>query len=289
MGSFNKKNIIIGCVVLVIAVVVAAVVIFLPMRPVKQAMAPTLPGANNKLAAVATSTRPVKMAPIPQGSQTYQIMQAPDVMPKIVQATVNPVDVHVGDTQTLTVIISDPNPITSVVATIRTDNGTTTVPLSLVGPAALNDVLPAKYFVNAQNQLALVAPNNGGGNGDGNIAQAAEGDEKYSATWTVKDTHVAKYYTKFTATDAKGSVNSVELGWTDAECVWTSNNYASSTWSLEANYPGVQCAVGSDWTDGPEGGYLAIDNPLGMSIQASGTLVLNPGYSMNFSNGGYIG
>src|ERR1035437_6598948 len=147
MKSSNKKAAIISCVILATAIVIAAMVVFLPKRfitPATPAQQVTVPGQhasnNGPAALLAGSTTSPKMAPIPQGSQTYQIMQAASAIPRIVQATVNPVNVHVGDTQTLILTISDPDPITSVVATIRTDNETTTVPLSLVGPAALNDV-----------------------------------------------------------------------------------------------------------------------------------------------------
>jgi len=279
MRSSSKKTIVLGVVVIVIAAVIATAILFLPKRSV----APTVPA--QRAMSNTTSTAPMKMAPIPRGSQTYQIMQAAGVMPKIVQATVNPVDVHVGDTQTLTVIVSDPDPIISVVATIQTDNGTTTVPLALVGPAALNDVAPQKYFVNAQNQVALVNPNNS--SGTGNVAQAAQGDEKYSAAWTVKDTHVARYYTIFTATDAKGNVNSARMNWTDAMCSWNGqNNYGGGTWDANAAYGSLGCNFGLNETDGVENGNATIDAPV--TLANNSTFVINSGRSMTISGSGQI-
>jgi len=290
MKASSKKSIIIGVVIILIAAVLAGAIILLPkslLAPTqKMGIATTTPGGN-QIAAVATTTRPIKMAPIPQGSQTYQIMQANGVLPKIVQATVNPVNVDPGNKQTLTIIISDPNPITSIIATIRTDNGTTTVPLSLAGPAALNDVLPQKYFVNAKNQLALVNPN-GNVVSNSNIAQAAEGDETYSATWIIKDTHVKRYYTKFTATDAKGNVNSIKIPWTDLNCMWSSNNYGGGNVSVSSTFGSEGCRFNNslDPLDGPENGNLIVDAPIIISQDTA--LVFNPSTTISFSGSGYI-
>jgi hypothetical protein len=292
MKPSNKKAAIISCVILATAIVIAAMVVFLPKRsitPAAPAQQVTVPGQhasnNGPSALLAGSTTSPKMAPIPHGLQTYQIMQAATVMPKIVQATVNPVDVHVGDTQTLTVIVSDPNPVTSVVATVRTDNGTTTVPLSLVGPAALNDVFPQTYFVNAQNQLALVSSNKTAG--VGNIAQAAQGDEKYSATWKVVDTHVARYSTVFTATDAKGNVNSARLYWTDALCSWDGNNNNNGvTSSIGSVFGSDGCSFANNETDGVENGNLLIDAPVTLAHGSS--LVINSGNTLSFSGSGNL-
>lgn len=277
-----KKTFLIGLGIIVIALVIALGIIFIP-RPAK---APVVQQGNgNEIAAVATTSAPMKMAPIPQGSQTYQIMQAASVMPKIVQATIDPVNVHVGDTQTLTVIISDPNPITSVVAVTETDHGTTTLPLALVGPAALNDVAPQKYFVNSQSQLVLTDPAKGNGGGD--VAMAAEGDVKYSAQWKVEDTHTARYTTTFTATDAKGNVNSAHLNWTDSLCSWNgNNNYGGGTWDANSTYGSGGCSFASNETDGVENGNMTIDAPI--TLASGSTLVINSGHSITLSGSGSL-
>ncbi len=292
MKSSSKKTIMLGVGIIIVAAVIAVVVILLPKRSLAPTQQAVNPQPGNQIAAVATSTTPIKMAPIPHGSQTYQIMQAAGVTPKIVQATVNPVDVHVGDTQTLTVIVSDPNPVTSVVANIQTDNGTTTVPLMLVGPAASDDILPQRYSVNTQNQLMLAGPNNS--TGSNNVAQAAEGDEKYSVTWTVKDTHVARYFTTFTATDNQGNVNSAKIAWTDAQCGWSVNNYNGAQWNVSSgsNFTGSAygsggCSFGSsDPIDGPENALIVVDE--GVTIGNGYTFVLTPGSTMTFSGSGQV-
>jgi len=271
-------------------IIIALVAVFLIVTPFWFNPPTQKPNVTPPVAENTSSTPPVTKgtlprAPIPQGSQTYQIMQASTVMPKIVQATVDPVNVHVGDTQRLTVIISDPDPINSVVAMIQTDNGTTTVPLTLVGAAALNDVAPQRYFVNAENQLVLTNPIKN--SRADNVALAAKGDQKYSATWTVKDTHVARYFTVFTATDAKGNVNSVKIGWTDTVCSWNGiNNSNGATSSISSVFGSAGCKFLLGGTDGVENGNLLIDAPV--ILDRGSTLVLNSGHSIVFSGSGYL-
>jgi hypothetical protein len=118
---------------------------------------------------------------LPQGKQTYHIVQAKDAWPKITQATIDPVDVHVGDTQTLSVVVvEDPDAIESVTALIETDKGTKTLTLS---------------------------------KGE---SHAAGPPGFYSGEWVVQDTHNTKYHTTFVAKDAKGRESSVTLAWSDA-------------------------------------------------------------------------
>lgn len=286
MKISDKKYTITGIVIVLVGIVAASVVVFLPIKG-KNPVGQGAPNNGNEVAAVAITTPPVKMAPVPVGSQTYQIMQPNSVMPKIVQATIDPVNVHVGDTQTLTIVVSDPNPLVSVVANIQTDNGTTTVPLALVGPAALNDVAPQRYFINAQNELAFVGNGPHDSAGGNSVAFAAEGGEKYSATWTVKDTHTARYHTVFTAADAKGNTNTVTLDWTDALCSWNGqNNFASSTWDASSTYGSGGCSFQTNETDGVEGGNVTIDAPI--TLVSGSALVVNPGYSITLSGSGEL-
>jgi len=117
---------------------------------------------------------------LPRGKQTYQVVQAKDAWPKITQATIDPVDVHVGDAQKLSVVVEDPEVIESVTALIETDKGTKTITLSREeNPAAAPSVF-------------------------------------YSGEWVVQDTHNTKYHTTFVAKDVKGRESSVTLAWSDA-------------------------------------------------------------------------
>ncbi len=275
---------------LIIAIALAAV--FLIVRPYWHTSPAAKPNqtpldAENISSTPSVATGLLQKAPIPTGSQTYQIMQAASAMPKIVQATIDPVNADLGQMQTLTVIVSDPNPITSVVAAIQTDNGTTTVSLALVGPAALNDVIPQRYFVNEQNQLVFANPDNGSGKGNGNVALAAQGDETYSAQWKVEGTHVARYSTVFTATDAQGNVNSARIGWTDAVCSWNgTNNNNGATTSISSVFGSGGCQFLSNETDGVENGNLLIDAPV--TLAQGSSLVINSGHALSFSGSGQL-
>ena len=69
---------------------------------------------------------------IPFGKQRYRIRSTPQ-SPQIYEAIIDPLDVHVGDIQTMTVKVSDSETaITSVVAAIETDTRIRDYPLSLV-------------------------------------------------------------------------------------------------------------------------------------------------------------
>jgi hypothetical protein len=246
-----KKPIIISIGIIVIAAAIAAIILFVP-KHVAAPVAQQPSNNNNQVAAATVNTAQAKMAPVPEGSQTYQIMQGPKAMPKIDQVTINPVDVHVGDTQTLTVVISDPDSITSVVATTRTDNGTTTIPLPFVGSVTVSGV----------------------------------SEQKYSASWTVKDTHVARYNTVFTATDAKGNVNSATMNWTDALCSWNgTNNYNGATWDANSTYGSGGCSFAPSETDGVENGSATIDAPI--TLGGSSTFVITSGH-LTFSGAGQL-
>lgn len=115
---------------------------------------------------------------LPSGLQIYKITQAAELSPKIVEASIDPPDVHVGDTQRLSVILEDSQVISVVEARIETDNGITTVPL----------------YEKKRD--------------DGKIT--------YGNEWIVKDTHNITYHTTFFAKDVGGRANSITLAWSDA-------------------------------------------------------------------------
>ncbi len=117
-------------------------------------------------------------APIlPAGGTTYYISMVSH-SPNFTQAIVNPVDVHVGQTQTMTAMVNDlSHPITSVVANVLTDNGVRAYSLVLTS----------------------------GTNQDG----------AWSGSWVVQDTHSAKYKTTFVATNSIGETGQTTISWTD--------------------------------------------------------------------------
>ncbi len=127
-------------------------------------------------AAVATSNFE-KYGLVGVGKEDYRIESTSNSVVKLDNVVINPVDVHVGDNQTLSVDVYSPNNITSVTAKTQLDSGTLILNLSQTGEDSFG--------------------------------------KTYGTTWIVNDTHATTYRTTFTAIDSKGNEGSVELTWTD--------------------------------------------------------------------------
>ncbi len=210
---------------------------------------------------------------LPAGLQTYNIVQGAENMPRIVQASIDPLDVHVGNIQTLSLIVQDPNKITSVIAKIQTDHGVRELPLSLVSPDAVSEVLPAQYVLNKKNQLVPFER----AESLFNVAYAALElpSLKYEAKWKVEDTHDAKYKTTFVVRDSKGRENSVTLTWSDACLI----PYAGA-WNITSN--GGACSLFG--VDGVEQGNATIQTYT-LTLNAGATFAYNSTYSITMTSG----
>jgi hypothetical protein len=288
-----KKRYLIPLVIIVVGVGAALCILFLPIAPfsknnpggVPVAVAPTHPAAPTAaIEAVAHNDTAI----LPHASETYQVMQSSSSTPKIVQATIDPLGVHVGDTQHLSVVLQDPNQIVSAEALIQTDHGTTTLKLALVGPTQVSELLPQKYYIDSQNNLAFVnsaapvAAANGKAAGQAVAAQAGQGvalaatggDVTYSGSWLVHDTHDTTYITTFVVKDSAGNTNSVVMAWSDA-CSIPWNPTVNST-VTPSPFP---CAPSS--IDGVENANVNISGTLTLSYP----FVYNPGYNINISGG----
>jgi hypothetical protein len=241
---------------------------------------------------------------LPAGAQTYEIIQNKSVWPKILEAKIDPVDVHVGDKQTLSIIVSSKEKIKEVVAYIETDNGTTTLPLNFVGEVSDNDLLPKKYDLDNSNKLVILEDkdkynflksigfifdkikplfgvnvlNVGASNGnlsDLNLNNQNEENInypklKYENSWIVRDTHDKYYHTVFVVEDVSGNKNSITLAWSDACGIPN-----SGAWTIQAN-----CTISS--TDGVENGNATINT---YTLTLNAPFVWNPGYSIIVGSG----
>jgi hypothetical protein len=296
-----KKEYLISLVIVVVGFGAALCILFLPIPFAKNnqagipvAVAPThpaptgVPGTAGKRPVAATEAAAHNnTALLPHASETYQVMQASSTMPKIVQATIDPLGVHVGDTQHLSIVLQDPNQIVSAEALIQTDHSTTTLQLALVGPTQVSELLPQKYYVDSQNNLAFVnnaAPvaatgGSAGGQAGTGVARAATGgDVTYAGAWLVHDTHDTTYRTTFVVKDSAGNTNSVVLAWSDACSIPTNPSVGSTvTPSFTPN-----CAISA--IDGVENANTNISG----SMTLSAPFVFNPGYNITFSGGGSI-
>src|SRR3989344_887742 len=114
---------------------------------------------------------------LPKGAQTY-LIQSAKASTNIYEATINPLDVKVGDTQTMVVKAKAVEyPIESVVANVETDTGIKTYNLEL---------------------------------STGNSS-----DGIWEGEWVVHDTHSKTYRTTFVATNTNKEIQEVTLTWTD--------------------------------------------------------------------------
>lgn len=231
---------------------------------------------------------PLPHSTLPIGSQTYQIMSGNAVGPHIIQATINPPDVDVGNVQNLSVIVSSAASISSVTALIKTDHGTTTVPLSFARLASAADILPLQYAVDDQGTVvpASSIADNSQGNilerfihatfGEPAISSASSSPTQnyvYTGRWTVRDTHNIYYHTTFVAEDAKGLNNSVTLAWSDACGI-----PQSGAWTISAN-----CDISS--LTGVQGGNATIS---GYTLTLNAQFAFTPGNSIHIGTGGSI-
>jgi hypothetical protein len=239
---------------------------------------------------LSTTVTPRSRPVVPSGSQTYQIMSGNTAGPHIIQATINPPDVHVGNVQKFTVVVSSAAALGSVVAIIETDHGTTTVPLSFAKLASTADVLPAQYAVDDHGTVVLA--DSVAQNGPGNIwehfasaifgkpavssVSAAPSPTKkyvYQGQWTVRDTHNTNYHTTFVAKDANGQEDSVTIAWSDACSI-----PQSGAWTISG-----PCTISS--LDGVDRGNATIAN---QTLTLNAQFAYTPGYSVTISGTGKI-
>jgi hypothetical protein len=210
---------------------------------------------------------------LPEGKETFQIAQAAEIMPRIIEATIDPPDVHVGDKQTLSIIVQDPSKITSVEAHIETDHGVKILPLDLIGEVAETDLMPQRFAVAKGGNLVAVNPSEK--SNIENIAVAADAPKlKYEGSWIVKDTHDTRYHTIFVVKDADGNENSITLAWSDACSI-----PLSGTWYLDSN---GNCTLSS--VDGVEAGNANIVTYT-LTLNAGATFVINPNQSLVITSG----
>lgn len=113
---------------------------------------------------------------LPHGKQTYYI-QGSHNSPQFMEAIIDPVDVRVGDNQTMTIKIRDEYSITKVEAQVETDTGIKIYKLDLV--------------------------------------EGIDTDGIWQGSWTVHDTHSEKYRTTFFAIDSNNEPSIITLTWSD--------------------------------------------------------------------------
>lgn len=216
---------------------------------------------------------------LPSGKQVFQIVQAKEVWPKIIQAAIDPIDVYVGQTQNLSIVVESQAPIASVEAQVETDHGVRVLPLSLVGPTADADLLPVRFAIDDSNHLAFVDASRPLAKSGISLAKADEPPKMtYSVKWMVEDTHHKTYHTTFVVKDSAGNKNSITLAWSDACSIPDTGNWTiGSNCSLPAAFP----AIGS--VDGVDNGNATIATYT--LTLAGATFVFNSGKQISVTTG----
>ena len=156
---------------------------------------------------ISTAKRKSAAAP---GKQVYSIAQTTH-SPNFTQAVIDPEDVRLGQTQTMTVTINDEKaPITEVIAEIETDKG---------------------IIKNALNRISGTDQNG-----------------VWQGSWVVKDTHDTTYVTTFKAVNKIGEKGEARLSWTDPGCSTDTNKGTSFTTTVNCTITGVDGADGGTFT-----------------------------------------
>ncbi len=207
------------------------------------------------------------------GKQVFKVASAVTTGPKIIQATIDPLDVKVGDTQNLSLVVQSAVTIGAVTAKIETDNGIIDLPLTLEGETPSAELLPERFKVTGGNKLVLLDDEES----IKNIAVAgiktasAVSEPKnltYAGSWVVKDTHTAKYQTSFVVKDINGVENSILMAWSDPCSTFTAGDRTINT----------TCSF-SD-IDGADNGNLTIASTRTVTLQSGANLVINQGKSL---------
>jgi|GEM_PF-2671524 len=212
---------------------------------------------------------------IPKGEFQFNISSA-EKYPKMITGIISPLDVKVGDIQTMMIAINGDAPMTRVWAEVETDNGTKIIELTLSATSTVSmvDRLKEPYFVDEKGFLVV----NDGKNNDiakklVNTAEATAGvtQYRYEGEWKVEDTHTKTYHTKFVAEDTVGRKDSTILAWSDPNCDFNSGG----------NLTTLSCTPAAGEVIGFDGGVA--------TIPSNGTVTLTGTGSVFAFNGGTNG
>ena len=201
----------------------------------------SLDSTEEKPLQVAQSTK-LDSRGIPIGKQEFTFMTGENNPLKIQRVIIDPVDVHPGDAQTLSLVASSPDRIKRAWATTQLDSQTFTLELKLIGPAPQELLRSPKAFVdyNNGNRVVLLDEMPVQQIFAYNWARVATAIEQtpmlYRASWVVEDVHEKGYITEFNVEDEAGRTAYASLGWTDPSCYPSISKTAASTISSSCTW-----------------------------------------------------
>jgi hypothetical protein len=215
------------------------------------------------------------------------------------EGKIDPLKVIPGDTQHMRIVIQGASGISSVIAQIETDHGTTTVELHKTGNALAKDLNPNYYtYVVKGDTLQALSPQEAVAYRDRAIkadassslvspALASSGErEIWEGSWIVKDTSLRTYHTTFLATDSEGNQDNLVLAWSDPNCnlptgITAGTNYSSTD---------TACSISSVY--GVDGGGITLATSSSatthISVMSGGVLALNSGQTIKILTCGSV-
>lgn len=216
---------------------------------------------------------------IPTGEYAFNVSSNPKLYPRFVSGDIDPLDVKVGDTQRMKVVVVDVAPPERVWAEIEHDAGKDTVALTLVGTKALarEELERRPYLVDESGKLILNDASQGFSVKsivDRLVSRAeAEGEAEYAyeGSWVVHDTHTKTYRTTFTAESSVGKQEIFVMAWSDPECLFSSGGTLQVSCTVQ---PGSVEGFDTN-TSNP----VRTTIPIGTNITVlgNGKFVFNPG------------
>ena len=175
------------------------------------------------------------------GIKEYSVSSQSEDIVKIKKAIVDPLDVLPGDNQIFTVHVTSPHGVTEVTTTTELDNSVLDLDLEEIGVDE-------------------------------------DGNQIFSATWTVNDVHTTTYVTTIIATDSEGNSDSLTLTWTDA-CQSALTHGADRTMS-------ASCSTGASTIAGLDGGSITLGAGVNVILDAGSRLIFNDGKSITITASG---
>ncbi|MDO8435119.1 MAG: hypothetical protein Q7S89_00330, partial [bacterium] len=222
---------------------------------------------------------------IPTGEYAFNVSSKPTQYPRFISGDIDPLDVKVGDTQRMTIVVVDIASPKQVWAEIEHDAGKDTVQLSLTGTKAVarEELERRPYLVDESGKLIL----NDASNRisvksvvEKFIARADAAGEAaytYEGSWVVHDTHTKTYRTTFVAESQAGRRDEYALAWSDPVCRFFSNGFLQES-----------CNPGSGNVEGFDGATAYLGS-FSINLGANAHFVFNSGTSIDLSGGAKFG